>query len=96
MVLKGGEGGGQGRLAREIAHFDGLDGLMLFPLGHGREGIDMSLQQVELAQLPGKACQRRLQQGHLLTQGGGGGKGVHRHILCVPPIRRPKGGDQGA
>ena len=53
------------------------------PLGHGREGIDMSLQQLELAQLPGKACQRRLQQGHLLTQGGGGGKGVHRQILCV-------------
>ncbi|GJB98158.1 hypothetical protein KAM383_37380 [Aeromonas caviae] len=43
----------------------------------------MSLQQLELAQLPGKACQRRLQQGHLLTQGGGGGKGVHRQILCV-------------
>ena len=43
----------------------------------------MSLQQVELAQLPGKACQRRLQQGHLLTQGGGGGKGVHQQILCV-------------
>lgn len=83
VVLKGGEGGGQGRLAREIAHLDGLDGLMLFPLGHGREGIDMSLQQVELAQLPGKACQRRFQQGHLLTQGGGGGKGVHRQILCV-------------
>jgi hypothetical protein len=58
VVLKGGEGGGQGRLAREIAHLDGSMGSCSSPWATAGR-IDMSLQQVELAQLPGKACQRR-------------------------------------
>ncbi|MNF73926.1 hypothetical protein D3C84_559440 [compost metagenome] len=90
VILVGGQGGGQRLLPREIAHFDGLDGIVLFPLRHGGQGIDMGLQQLELAELSGETGKGVFQFVHLLTQGGGGGKGVHRHILSVPPIRRPK------
>lgn len=96
VILIGGQGGGQRLLPREIVHFDGLDGIVLFPLRHGGQGIDMGLQQWELAELSGETGKGVFQFVHLLAQGGGGGKGVHRHILSVSPIRHPKGGELGA
>ncbi|MNR30028.1 hypothetical protein D3C85_1474560 [compost metagenome] len=55
----------------------------------------MGLQRLELTEQPGEAGQRVFQGGHLLAQGGGGGKGIHRHILWSTPLLPVSGGKRG-
>ena len=45
VILIGRQGGRQCFLSTQIAHFYLLDGLVFLPLGYGRKGIDVSLQQ---------------------------------------------------
>ncbi|MNE33110.1 hypothetical protein D3C80_1267570 [compost metagenome] len=81
MILIGGDRGGQRRVAPQITDLYLGDGIVLLSLRHGGEGIDMALLQRESTQLLSQAGQRRFEGLHLLTQGGGRGKGVHRLIL---------------
>ena len=78
MVPIGGEGGRQRGFTVEIAHLNLLDRVVLFPLCNRGEGIDMGLLQIELAKQIGQLVERGFNGGHLLTQGGGRGKGIHR------------------
>ncbi len=78
VIPIGRQGGGQCLVAAQVTHLNLADGVVLFALCDRGEGIDMGLLQFELVEQGGQLIQRGFNGLHLLTQGGGRGKGIHR------------------
>ena len=78
VIPIGCEGGSQRLLTLEVTHLNLRDRVVLFPLWHRGEGIDMGLLQRQLAEQIGQLVEGGFNGCHLLPQGGARGKGIHR------------------
>ena len=81
MVLISGNSRLAGGLTAKLSHRYLADGIMLLPLQHRRQGVDLGLQQGQLLELFCQFGQQGFQFTHLLAQGGFGGKGLHGSTL---------------